>query len=52
MSASKENIRLVDLSTVNEAYSVSAGLYLGYHMCRGGSLNIKRIKSKYWSEDV
>jgi hypothetical protein len=47
-----EKNRLVDLSTVNEAYSVSVGLYLGYHTRRGGSLKIKAIKSKYWNEDV
>lgn len=52
MSASTEKIKLVDLSIVHEAYSVRTGFYLGYHMRRGGSLNIKRVKSKYWSEDV
>jgi len=36
--------RLVDLSTVNEDYRVSAGLYLGYHMRRGGSLKNKKNK--------
>jgi hypothetical protein len=36
--------RLVDLSTVNEAYSVSAGIYLGYHMQRGGLLKNKKNK--------
>jgi len=44
MSASTEKNKLVDLSTVNEAYRLSIGLYLGYHMRRGVSLKNKKDK--------